>query len=146
MWLQRHGGAEMAESSKPNILFLMIDQQRPDSMGCYGNAAAQTPNLDALAAQGVVFDNCYVQNPLSCPSRYSYLTGRYPRCHRVRANGFAPRAGETSFGHQLSRAGYHTATIGKMHLTPRQDNFGFHGRIIAEARFDQFCPGASIHP
>jgi arylsulfatase A-like enzyme len=90
---------------RPNILLLMTDQQRPDSLGCYGDPVAITPNLDRLAAEGVLFENCYVQNPLCCPSRYSILTGRYPHAHRVIANWYAPRAGEQSFGY---------------HLTPRQ--------------------------
>lgn len=118
----------------------MTDQQRPDSLGCYGDEVASTPNLDRLAREGAVFDNCYVQNPLCCPSRYSMLTGRYPHCHGVRANWYAPKEGERSFGHQLSRGGYNTAAIGKMHLTPWYDNFGFDGRIIAEAKFHIECP------
>jgi arylsulfatase len=125
---------------QPNILFLLTDQQRPDSMGCYGGEAAITPNLDRLAAEGVVFDNCYVQNPLCCPSRYSILTGRYPHSHRVRSNWYAPRPGEQSFGHRLGEVGYNTALIGKMHLTPWFDRFGFDGRIIAEAKFHSACP------
>ncbi len=124
----------------PNILVLMTDQQRPDSLGCYGNPVAQTPNIDRLAAEGVVFENCYVPNPLCCPSRYSLLTGRYPHCHRVRANWYAPRPGEQSFGHRLGAVGYNTNMVGKMHLTPWHDNFGFDGRIIAEAKFASHLP------
>ncbi len=125
---------------KPNILFLLTDQQRPDSLGCYGGEAAETPHVNALARGGVVFDNCYVQNPLCCPARYSILTGRYPHSHRVRANWYAPGQGEVSFGKQLGRAGYTTSMIGKMHLTPWYDTFGFDGRIIAEAKFHTTCP------
>ncbi len=82
---------------KPNILLLMTDQQRPDSLGCYGDKAAITPNLDALAENGVVFDNCYVSNPLCCPSRYSICTGRYPHNHGVTLNW----RGSASVGNQL---------------------------------------------
>ncbi len=128
------------KQEKANILFLMSDQQRPDSLGCYGDSIAETPNLDSLAVQGVVFDNCYVQNPLCCPSRYSILTGRYPHCHGVRANWYKRRPGETSFAHRLGRSGYGTAAIGKMHFTPWHDNFGFDGRIIAESKFHIHCP------
>jgi len=127
-------------TSKPNILFILPDQQRPDSLGCYGSEVAITPTLDWLAETGVKFDNCYVQNPLCCPSRYSVLTGRYPHTHGVRANWYAPRVNEVSFAHQLGRVGYNTAAIGKMHLTPWYDNFGFDGRIIAEAKFHADCP------
>lgn len=125
---------------RPNILFLLTDQQRPDSLGCYGSEAAITPHIDALARGGVVFDNCYVQNPLCCPSRYSILTGRYPHSHGVRANWYAPRPGEVSFGAQLGRVGYATSMIGKMHLTPWYDTFGSDGRIIAESKFHTTCP------
>ena len=130
----------MRESTRKNILFIMTDQQRPDSLGCYGSDIAITPNLDKLAEEGVIFDNCYVQNPLCCPARYSILTGRYPHSHRVRANWYGIREGERSFAHQLNEVGYNTAAIGKMHFTPWYDNFGFDGRIIAEAKFHTNCP------
>ncbi len=125
---------------RPNILLIMADQMRPDSLGCYGNDVVMTPNIDGLARGGVTFDNCYVQNPLCCPSRYSILTGRYPHCHGVLSNWYGPRPGETSFAHQLSRVGYHTGAIGKMHLTPWHAAFGFGGRIIAESKFHVDCP------
>lgn len=128
------------KADKPNILFILPDQQRPDSLGCYGSGSAQTPTLDWLSETGVTFDNCYVQNPLCCPSRYSVSTGRYPHSLGVRANWYPLRQQEESFGHKLGRAGYRTAAIGKMHFTPWQDNFGFDGRIIAEAKFHGSCP------
>jgi choline-sulfatase len=127
------------KTDRPNILLLMTDQQRPDSLGCYGSKEALTPNLDALAEAGVVFDNCYVSNPVCCPSRYSLCTGRYPHNHGVTANWKAPHPWETSFGHVLSRHGYQTAAIGKMHFTPWFDRFGFDGRVIAEAKFHTNC-------
>lgn len=130
----------MKRQDRPNIVLLLSDQQRPDSLGCYGNSVARTPVLDGLAERGAAFDACYVQNPLCCPSRYSLLTGRYPHSHRVRANWYAPRKGEESFAHRVSRSGYNTAAIGKMHLTPWHDLFGFDGRIIAESKFHTTCP------
>ena len=132
--------ADRTTQKRPNVLVLLPDQQRPDSLGCYGNGAAITPNIDRLAASGATFNNCYVQNPLCCPSRYSLATGRYPHSHGVRANWYPPRPGELSFAHQLGRVGYRTAAIGKMHFTPWHDNFGFDGRIIAEAKFHGDCP------
>ena len=127
-------------AKKPNILFILPDQQRPDSLGCYGSDVAKTPTLDWLSETGVTFDNCYVQNPLCCPSRYSVSTGRYPHTLGVQANWYPLRQPEQSFGYQLGRAGYQTAAIGKMHYTPWYDNFGFDGRIIAEAKFHAECP------
>lgn len=133
-------GVNDMQTGQPNILFLMTDQQRPDSLGCYGNPVARTPNLDQLAERGVVFNNCYVQNPLCCPSRYSILTGRYSHNHRVRSNWYKPQEGEQSFGHRLKTVGYRSALIGKMHFTPWNDLFGFDGRVIAESKFHTNCP------
>ena len=63
--------------TRPNILLLYTDQQRRDSLGCYGNPLARTPHLDGLAVEGVRFEHFYVQNPVCSPSRMSLLTGQY---------------------------------------------------------------------
>lgn len=124
----------------PNIVLILPDQQRPDSLGCYGSKYSKTPTIDWLSSSGVTFDNCYVQNPLCCPSRYSLSTGRYPHTLGVQANWYPLRQPEQSFAHQMGRVGYRTAAIGKMHYTPWYDNFGFDGRVIAEAKFHAECP------
>ena len=64
--------------TRPNLLFLFSDQHAQRIAGCYGDPVAQTPNLDRLAREGVVFDNAYCPSPLCVPSRMSMLTGRYP--------------------------------------------------------------------
>ena len=61
-----------------NLLFIFTDQQRPDTLGCYGNALVQTPHLDALAASGTHFENAYCTQPVCTPSRAALLTGQYP--------------------------------------------------------------------
>ena len=70
-------------SPLPNILFVITDQQRADHVGFAGNPVVRTPNLDALAARGTVFERCYVANPICMPNRCSILTGRMPSAHGV---------------------------------------------------------------
>jgi arylsulfatase A-like enzyme len=62
---------------RPNILFIMTDEQRYDSLGCYGNPVLRTPHIDSLAREGVRFERCYVQNPMCMPARMAIMTGRY---------------------------------------------------------------------
>ena len=63
---------------KPNLLFIFTDQQRADTLECYGNTRVQAPNLNALAQESFVFENAYVSSPLCTPSRSTILTGLYP--------------------------------------------------------------------
>ena len=64
-------------NNPPNILLLMCDQLRKDALGCYGNSVVQTPNIDALAAEGVRFERMYAAYPVCAPNRASIITGRY---------------------------------------------------------------------
>jgi arylsulfatase len=68
----------MDKKALPNILFIMVDQHRFDCMGAYGNTDIETPHLDQLAQDGVVYDNHFCNAPVCTPSRYSTLTGLYP--------------------------------------------------------------------
>ena len=104
--------------SQPNFIVLLTDQQRRDSLGCYGNQIAQTPNLDRLADEGVIFDNAFAANAICMPSRATLLTGRYPRTHGVITNGVPLSDDEITVGECLAGAGYATAAVGKTHLTP----------------------------
>lgn len=102
--------------STPNILFICTDQQRYDSLGCYGNPHIQTPTIDRLGGDGVLFEQCYVQNPVCAPSRASLVSGQYPRNHGLWANGVALPAETPIFSRALADAGYDCGMIGKMHL------------------------------
>jgi arylsulfatase A-like enzyme len=108
-----------AESSeRPNVILICTDQQRYDSLGCYGNHDVKTPNIDALAAEGVRFQTCYVQNPVCGPSRASLMTGRYPHANGVWANGVALGEDQPLFTRSLADDGYDCGLVGKLHLTP----------------------------
>lgn len=108
----------MADTNHPNILLILTDQQRRDSLGCYGNRHVQTPRLDALAGEGVCFDNHFVVNGVCMPSRASLLTGRYPNRHRLNSNGCILPQSELTLPEVLRRNGYRTAAAGKLHLSP----------------------------
>jgi len=74
-------------TTAPNILLITTDQHRFDALGCMGSSEVLTPNIDRLATQGVLFERCYVTNPVCMPSRASFLTGQFPDAHGVRRNG-----------------------------------------------------------
>lgn len=103
-------------SKQPNVLFVITDQQRADHLGFAGNSVVRTPNLDALAARGTVFDRCYVANPICMPNRCSILTGRMPSAHGVVFNDRSLAWTANTFVHRLREAGYRTGLIGKAHL------------------------------
>ena len=102
---------------RPNILWICTDQQRFDTLGCYGNSWVKTPNLDRLAASGTRFDAAYCQNPLCTPSRASFLSGRYPRTTRARQNGQCLPEEEVLVPRLLGEAGYSCGLSGKLHLS-----------------------------
>ncbi|MGI8485344.1 MAG: sulfatase family protein [Thermomicrobiales bacterium] len=102
---------------RPNILFICTDQQRFDALGCYGNPYIQSPAIDALAADGVLFERCIVQSPVCAPSRASLMTGQYPRTHGLWGNGVALPDYQPVFTKALADGGYDCGSIGKMHLS-----------------------------
>jgi len=100
-----------------NILWLCSDQQRWDTLACYGNAFVETPNLDSLARGGALFEHAYCQSPVCTPSRASFLTGRYPRTTRCRQNGQDIPEDEVVVTKILSEHGYTCGLSGKLHLS-----------------------------
>ncbi len=105
----------MSEQPK-NVLFVITDQQRADHNGFMGNAVISTPNLDRLAACGMVFDNAWVSNPVCMPNRSTIMTGRMPSAHGVIFNDRSLDWGANTFVRRFRRSGYRTGLIGKSHL------------------------------
>ena len=92
-----------------NLLVITLDTTRADGIGAYGNQDASTPNIDRLAENGIMFQNCYTSVPLTLPSHCSLFTGRYPMAHKVRNNGnyYLPET-ETTLAEILKENGFHT--------------------------------------
>lgn len=107
---------------RPNVLWICTDQQRFDTLGCYSNDFVETPNIDALADEGVCFERAYSQSPVCTPSRASFLTGRYPRTTGVRGNGHPIPDDETLVTHRLADEGYCCGLSGKLHIRPCHPN------------------------
>lgn len=104
-------------NQRPNILWICTDQQRFDTLGCYGNSWVRTPNIDKLAQNGVLFEQAYCQSTVCTPSRASFLTGRYPRTTGIRGNGQSIADHEVLVTKLLHDAGYTCGLSGKLHLS-----------------------------
>lgn len=103
-------------SRRPNILLITTDQQRTDTLGCYGSAWAGTPHLDAFAASGIICDRAYTTNPVCTPSRISLFTGLQVSKHGAWNIGVNAPEETRTIAHRLTEQGYRTHNIGKMHF------------------------------
>lgn len=101
---------------RPNILFIITDQQRADHTGFGGNPVLETPHLDSIATSGTVFDRAFVANPVCMPNRSTIVTGRMPSRHGVRFNGIPLEWGVNTFVRVMRENGYWTGLVGKSHL------------------------------
>lgn len=102
--------------SKPNILFYFSDQQRWDTIGCYGQPLPITPNLDKLAEDGIVFEEAYTPQPVCGPCRAIFQTGLYPTQMGCYKNGISLPEGVKTVAQYMDEAGYDCAYVGKWHL------------------------------
>ena len=113
-----------------NLLFIMSDEHSKRVLGCYGNEIVQTPNMDALAAEGTLFENAYSNCPICVPSRASFATGRYVHGIGNWDNAFPYQGEPSSFGHALAEAGHRCDSIGKLHYRSADDPNGFDNEIL----------------
>lgn len=103
------------QPNRPNILILMPDTMRYDTMGCAGDPVTQTPAMDRLAAEGVRFSSACTNSPLCMPARACFITGQYPHNHHMWANSHRLPTSAESLFLRLQATGYRTAHIGKSH-------------------------------
>ncbi len=124
-----------------NVLFITFDTTRADALGCYGNEDSQTPTLDALAAEGFLFEQAFATAPITLPSHSSMFTGTYPLAHGVRDNGtFKLPSARITLAEVLSERGFVTgAAIGAFPLTREfglDQGFDFYDDRISAGRQD----------
>ena len=129
----------------PNILLLVTDQQRWDTVSAYGlNDICRTPHIDALAARGVRFDNAFTPTAICSPARASLYTGLYPHKHGVTGNGLSINEGVRGINHYLAEADYRCGYAGKWHVDEEKgpSELGFVGQDFMGYAF----PGSGLLP
>ncbi len=120
----------MKSETRPNIILILTDQQRFDTIGAWGNDHMITPHQDRLAREGVSFRQAYCPGATCVASRAAIFTGMYP--HTTGAYSFDNWAHHRNWVEDLADGGYFCASIGKMHFSPRDVPGGFHDRVIVE--------------
>ena len=118
--------------SRPNILMIMADQLPARCLSAYGHPVIKTPNLDALAARGVLFQSAYANCPICAPSRASMCAGRYVSAIGAFDNGADFPSSVPTFMHQLRHADYEVILSGKMHFLGPDQLHGFERRVTPE--------------
>lgn len=124
---------------KENVIFIMCDHWRADTLGCAGNQVVLTPNLDKLAAEGANFTNAYTSSPVCVPARQGLLTERLPNSSKSHHNGqhIQLNCECPSFVRQLQNIGVETANWGKLHFTWRSDfELPFSKHILHDVGFN----------
>src|SRR5450759_841649 len=96
----------LSRPRRPNILLILPDQLRAQSIGCLGNEDVQTPNIDRLAREGMSFANTIANSPVCCPARAAILTGQYCHTNGMTANDLRFRESSVTLSSLLKEAGY----------------------------------------
>lgn len=119
-------------NKKNNILIVMADQLTAKALGCYGNSEVKSPNIDRLAAEGVLFESAYSSSPLCTPARYAFMTGQnVSQCGGYDNAAYMPATMPT-FAHYLRLMGYKTCLSGKMHFVGADQLHGFEDRVTTD--------------
>jgi arylsulfatase A-like enzyme len=159
------GRAEQAVKTRPNIIFIFIDDMGYTDLSCYGNKEITTPNIDRLATEGIRFTQAYVNSPICSPSRVAVTTGMYPSRWRISsyissrqdnknretADFLDPKA--PSLARTLKKSGYATAHFGKWHMgggrdvdnAPHPKAYGFDQSLVSfEGLGDRILPPSGL--
>lgn len=122
----------MSKTKQPNFVIVMADQLTAPAVGAYGNTVVQTPHIDRLAKEGVLFENAYCNSPLCAPSRFSMMSGQLPSHIGAYDNASEFPARIPTFAHYLRDMGYQTCLSGKMHFIGPDQLHGFEDRLTTD--------------
>jgi choline-sulfatase len=128
-------GQKMKEGpmpERPHIIFILSDQHHRRVAGFAGDPIVRTPNIDRLAATGVVCRNAYCASPLCVPSRMSLLAGQHISSTECTSNATCLRSDRATFVHSLAVAGYETVLAGRMHFVGMDQRHGFATRLVGD--------------
>jgi arylsulfatase A-like enzyme len=129
---------EKQPAKRMNIIFIMSDDHTRQAISCYGSKYGYTPNIDRLASEGVKFNNCFVSNSISGPSRASILTGKHSHANGFVGNYSVFDGSQQTVHKLLAQAGYTSAVIGKWHL--KSTPVGFDHWDILPGQGDYYNP------
>jgi len=135
-------GCTSLKNDSPNIIFLLTDDQRWDALGCMGNPIIQTPNIDQIASEGIIFENAYVTTSICAVSRASILAGQYASRTGIHdfATEFSREALAKTYPAILKDAGYFTGFIGKFGIgsQPPDTLFDYWKAMTSQPRYENF--------
>lgn len=117
-------GCDTNTDKEPNVIIIMTDDHTMQAMSCY-NGLMETPNLDRIAKEGILMNNCFVSNAISGPSRACILTGKYSHMNGFTDNSRTFDGDQQTFPKLLQNKGYQTAMIGKWHLNSAPQGFDY---------------------
>lgn len=123
--------------AQPNVLLIVADSLPAQFLGTCGDECGATPNLDRLAAAGVLFENAYCNYPLCAPSRASFLTGCYASALDCFDNGSPFASQWPTLAHALGALGYVSAIAGKMHFVGHDQHHGFDARLALQSDYSK---------
>lgn len=134
-------------AKRPNILFILSDDHAAHAIGAYGGRLAPldpTPNIDRLAREGILLRNVFCENAICVPSRSTILTGQYSHRHGLTTLNGSLSPERQTLAHEMRRAGYETAIIGKWHLGAEPAAFDYYCVLPGQGSY--FNPIFHAHP
>lgn len=126
---------QASQQKQPNILFIFTDDHASHAMSCYGSKVNQTPNLDRIAREGMLFKNCFCTNSICGPSRAVILTGKHSHLNGFKQNGNKFDGSQQTFPKILRKNGYQTAIVGKWHLATLPTGFDYSEILIGQGPY-----------